>query len=38
VLFTPATTLLTTLARAQADRRLENRPAFYARPKLYQWR
>ena len=34
VLFTPATTLLTTLARAQAEGRLEDRLAFYAKPKL----
>ena len=34
VLFTPATTLLTTLARAHAEGRLEDRLAFYAKPKL----
>ena len=34
VLFTAATTLLTTLARAHAEGRLEDRLAFYAKPKL----
>jgi DNA replication protein DnaC len=34
VLFTSATGLLTTLAKAHAEARLEDRLAFYAKPKL----
>jgi DNA replication protein DnaC len=34
VLFVPATGLLTTLARAHSEGRLENRLAFYGKPKL----
>jgi DNA replication protein DnaC len=34
VLFVPATALLTTLAKAQAEGRLEEKLGFYAKPKL----
>lgn len=34
VLFVPATALLTTLAKAHAEGRLEDKLAFYAKPKL----